>query len=45
MRDKVYFLIKNLKTRKPNKKLDSVKVGLFFIYKVKGLVTYKLELL
>jgi hypothetical protein len=29
--DKVYLLIKNLRTRRSMKKLDYVKVGLFFI--------------
>ena len=43
--DKVYLFIKNLKTRILSKKLDYIKVGLFFIKKVKGLVNYKLELL
>ena len=31
--DKVYLLIKNLKTKRPSKKLDHVKVGLFLIDK------------
>jgi hypothetical protein len=42
--DKVYLLTKNLKTRKPSKKLDHVKVGSFLIKKTKGLVNYELDL-
>lgn len=42
--DKVYLLTKNLKTKKPSKKLDRVKVGPFLIAAVIGPVNYKLEL-
>ena len=43
--DKVYLLTKNLKTKRPSKKLDAVKVGLFLIKEVRGLVNYLLDLL
>ena len=47
-RDKVYLSTKNLKYRKKNrkksKKLDSVKIGSFFIKIVKGSVNYELDL-
>ena len=42
--NKVYLLTKNLKTKKPSKKLDHVKVGPFFIKKVKEFKTYELDL-
>jgi predicted DNA-binding protein (MmcQ/YjbR family) len=42
--DKVYLLTKNLKTQKPSKKLDHVRVGSFFIKTVKGPVNYELDL-
>ena len=42
--DKVYLLTKNLRTRRPTKKLDKVKVGPFFISKQISPVNYKLEL-
>ena len=42
--DKVYLLTKNMKTKRPSKKLDHVKVGPFLIKKVKGPVNYELEL-
>ena len=42
--DKMYFLIKNFKTKKPNKKLDHVKVGPFLIKKVKKPFDYELDL-
>ena len=42
--DKVYLFTKNLKTRTPSKKLDYIKVGLFFIKAVKGLQNFELEL-
>ena len=42
--DKVYLLTKNLKTRKPSKKLDHVKVGPFFIKAQRGAVSYELKL-
>ena len=43
--DKVYLLIKNLKTKRPSKKLDYVKVGPFLIKRIKGPNNYKLQLL
>ncbi len=42
--DKVYLLTKNLRTRKPSKKLDHVKVGSFLVKKAKGPVNYELDL-
>ena len=42
--DKVYLLTKNLKTRRPSKKLDHQKVGPFYIKQVKGPVNYELKL-
>ena len=42
--DKVYLLTKNLKSRRPSKKLDHIKVGPFLIEEVKGPVNYKLQL-
>jgi len=42
--DRVYLLMKNLKTRKPSKKLDHVKVESFLIKKAKGPVNYELDL-
>jgi hypothetical protein len=41
----MYLLTKNLKTRKKSKKLDHVKVELFFIKEVKEPVNYELDLL
>ncbi len=43
-RDKVYLLTKNLRTRKLSKKLNYIKVGLFFVKKTKKSVNYKLDL-
>ena len=40
--DKVYLLIKNLRTKRRSKKLDYIKVRLFSIAEVKGLVNYRL---
>jgi len=40
--DKVYLLIKNIKSKRLSKKLDYIKVGPFSIKKAKGLVNYKL---
>jgi len=40
--DKVYLLIKNIKSKRPSKKLDYIKVEPFSIKKAKGLVNYKL---
>lgn len=42
--DKVYLLTKNLRTRRPTKKLDKIKVGPFFISKQISPVNYKLAL-
>ena len=42
--DKVYLLTRNLKTKKPSKKLDHVKVGPFLIIEERGPVNYKLDL-
>ena len=42
--DKVYLLTKNLKTKRPSKKLDRVKEGPFLIKKAKGPVDYELSL-
>ena len=42
--DKMYFLIKNFKTKKPNKKLDHVKIGPFLIKEVKKPFDYELNL-
>ena len=43
-RDKVYLLIKNIKSKRPSKKLDYVKVGPFLVKQQRGLVNYKLDL-
>ena len=42
--DKVYLLIKNLRSKRPSKKLDYIKVRLFLIKEVKGAINYKLNL-
>jgi hypothetical protein len=42
--DKVYLLRRNIKSDKPTKKLDAVKLGPFKILKQKGPVNYELEL-
>lgn len=42
--DKVYLLTKNLRTKRPNKGLDHVRVGPFLIKKRRGPVTYTLDL-
>ena len=44
-RNKVYFLIKNIRIKRPSKKLDYIKVRLFLIKEERGLVNYKLKLL
>ncbi len=44
-RDKIYLLIKNLKTKKKSKKLNYVKIELFFIKIIKKSINYKLDLL
>ena len=43
--DKVYFLTKNLTTKRLNKKLNYTKVESFFIKAIKGSVNYELSLL
>ena len=43
-RDKVYLLTKNLKTKKPSKKLNHVKVKLFLIKVSRKLLNYFLDL-
>ncbi len=44
-RDKIYFLTKNLKIKKFRKrKLNYIKIGLFFIKTVKKSVNYELDL-
>lgn len=42
--DKVYLLRRNIKSRKPSKKLDAVKLGPFRIQQTKGPVSFELEL-
>jgi transposase InsO family protein len=42
--DRVYLLTKNLKTQRPSKKLDAVKVGPFSIKRQKGPVNFELDL-
>ena len=42
--DKVYLLRKNIKTKRPNGKLDFKKLGLFEILEKIGLVNFKLRL-
>ncbi len=42
--EKVYLLTKNLKSKRPSKKLDHVKVGPFLIKQPKGPVDYELQL-
>ena len=44
-KDKVYLFTKNLKTKKSSKKLNHVKIDLFFIKKIKRLKIYELNLL
>ena len=43
-RDKVYLFTKNLRTRKLSKKLNYIKVNLFFVKKTKRSINYKLNL-
>ena len=43
-RDKVYLLIKNIKSKRLSKKLDYIKVGLFQVKQQRGLVNYELDL-
>jgi hypothetical protein len=42
--DKVYLLRRNIRSDKPTKKLDAVKLGPFKILRKKGPVNYELEL-
>jgi transposase InsO family protein len=42
--DKVYLLTKNLRTKRPSKGLDHVKVGPFLVKSQQGPVTYTLDL-
>ena len=42
--NKVYLFTRNLKTKKSSKKLNYVKIGSFFIKKIKRLKTYELNL-
>ena len=42
--DKVWLHTKNLRTKRPSKKLDHIRVGPFVIKRVKGPVNYELEL-
>ncbi len=42
--DKVYLHIKNLKNKRPSKKLDYVKVRPFLIKQPKGPINYELQL-
>jgi hypothetical protein len=44
-RNKIYLFTKNLKTRKPSKKLNHVKVESFLVKKFKKSVNYELDLL
>ena len=44
-RNKVYLFTKNLKMKKSSKKLNLMKIGLFFIKKIKELKIYELNLL
>ena len=42
--DKVQLYTKNLKIKRLNKKLNYIRVGLFRIKTIKGLINYKLKL-
>ena len=42
--DRVYLLTKNLKSKRPSRKLDYMKVGPFLIEEVRSPVNYKLKL-
>ena len=42
--DKIYLFTINLKIKRPSKKLDHVKVGLFLVKEAKGPVNYLLDL-
>ncbi len=43
-RNKIYLFTKNFRTKKSSKKLNYIKIGLFFVKKIKKSVNYKLEL-
>jgi len=43
-RNRIYLLIRNLKTKKTSKKLNHVKIELFFIKIVKRLINYEFDL-
>ena len=43
-KDKVYLFTANIRTKRPSKKLDHVKVRPFFIEEVKEPVNYQLQL-
>jgi hypothetical protein len=43
--DKVYLWRRNIRTKRPSNKLNFLKIRLFLIKEVKGLVNYKLRLL
>ena len=42
--DKVYLLIRNMRMKRPSKKLDHIKVRPFLIEEERGPVNYKLKL-
>ena len=44
-KNKIYLFTKNLRTRKLSKKLNYIKIELFFVKKTKKSVNYKLDLL
>src|SRR5215469_8858323 len=43
--EKVFLLRQNIKTKRPNQKLDHIRLGLFIIEKRLRLVNYRLQLL
>ena len=43
-KNKMYFFTINLKNKRSSKKLDHIKIELFFVEKIKELVNYKLQL-
>ncbi len=43
-RNKIYLFTKNLRTKKLNKKLNYIKIRLFFVKKTKKSINYKLDL-
>ena len=42
-KNKIYFFIENLKTKKKNKKLNSIKIKLFFIKKNQRIKKLRIE--